>query len=264
LAAIFLALRLIETRRLDPAMEALAAYAKIVDSSALPKSIDLAATPYGILRAMFAGAKKTEDEIGRDRIAEGLKFMRFLHARAAEGRPLLEDRRLFVGIDRYERAMHKVEEDFQNYLYDAVRSIKIVLSLPRTDGAGRRDVAGLAVSNPRCFLLKEWARRDQDQPPGRDGFAFVLSQFGRSRFILGVDPAAGVHLRGLGGLMNEREKIRRAASGAPLGPPWFEGNNAFFNFRIVDSPADGSVLALSEVLDLVLEFGAGRTIAAGS
>lgn len=104
LSAIFLALRLLETRRINPAMERLAAYAKIVDSASLPPSIDLGATPYSILRAMFAGRKGPEEAANEARVGEGLKFMRFLHAKAQEGEDILENRRLFGGIERYERA----------------------------------------------------------------------------------------------------------------------------------------------------------------
>jgi hypothetical protein len=261
LASIFLTLRLVETRRFDPQMEQIAAYTKLVDSASLPPTIQLAATPYGILRALFAGAKKGEESVNRDRVSEGLKFMRFLHARAAEGRPILEDRRLFLGIDRFERAMRKVDEDLQNYLLDAARSSKLRLSLPRSDGPERKAVDALFVDNPRCFLLKEWARRDRDGAPGGAGFSFVMSQFGNSRFIRGVDPAAGVTLRGLGALINGREAFRRAALGRPPGAPWYEGDCPFFNYRIVDSPLDGTDLRPDEVLGAVLEFGRGRLLA---
>jgi hypothetical protein len=88
----------------------------------------------------------------------------------------------------------------------------------------------------------------------------VLSQFGSSRFILGVDPAAGVHLRGLGTLLNAREAGHRAAPDRPSGPPWYEGDCPFFNHRIVDSPQDGSDLSAGEVLAAVLEFGEGRMV----
>jgi hypothetical protein len=128
------------------------------------------------------------------------------------------------------------------------------------DDAGRKTVDGLAVANPRCFLLKEWARRDRERSPLGGGFSFVMSQFGDSRFILGVDPAAGVHLRGLGTLIGDREKARRESLGKPPGAPWYEGNNRFFEYRIVDSPTDDSDLTPSEVLQAVLEFGEGRLI----
>ena len=260
LASIFLALRLIETREFDAGMTALAAYTRIVDSSTLPRRIDLAATPYGVLRGHFAGTRKSEEEINRDRLDEGLRFMRFLHARLMEGRPILEDRRLFQGIDRFERAMRKVDEDHLNYLQDAHRSPALLLSLPRSDGEGLKRAAGLAVDNPHSFLLKEWARRDHDHAPQGDGFSFVLSRFGTSRFILGVDPAAGVHLRGLGTILNARETSRRAELGRPAGPPWYEGDCPFFGHRIVDSPQDGSDLTAPEVLAALLEFGEGRIV----
>lgn len=255
LAAIFLARRLIERGEIDPAMRALAAYTKIVDSSALPPDLDLAATPYGVLRALFAGAKSGEDEINRARIEEGLKFMRHLHARASEGAELMENRGLFQGIDRYERAVRKVGEDHQNYLADAARSPKFRITLPLLDGSGRRTVDGLNVTSPRCFLLKEWARRDRVYAPSGRGFAFVMCRYGDSRFIIGVDPAAGVNLRGLGGILNALETARRSELGRPEGPPWFEGDSAFFRQRIVDSPRDDSVLTPEAVFDAVRNFG---------
>jgi hypothetical protein len=255
LASIFLARRLVEQGEIDPAMRALAAYAQVVDSSALPPDLDLTATPYGVLRALFAGAKSAEDEINRERVEEGLKFMRHLHARAEAGAELMENRSLFQGIDRYERAVRKVGEDYQNYLADADRSPKFRISLPLLDGTGRMTVDGLNVAGPRCFLLKEWARRDRVYAPSGRGFAFVMSRYGDSRFIIGVDPAAGVNLRGLGGILNGLERDRLAELGRPEGPPWYEGDCAFFRQRIVDSPRDGSVLAPEAVFGAVRAFG---------
>jgi hypothetical protein len=263
LASIFLALRLVETRTFDDGMTALAAYTKLVDSSSLPRRIDLAGTPYGILRGLFAGARLSEEAINRERLDEGLRFMRFLHVKASEGRPLLEDRRLFLGIDRFERAMRKVEADHMNYLQDQHRSPAFLLSLPRSDGDGRKRVAGLAVDNPHSFLLKEWARRDHDHVPMGDGYAFVLSRFGTSRFILGVDPAAAVSLRGLGTLLSAKEAARRAERDLSTGEPWYEGDCPFFGYRIVNSPQEGSELAGPEVLAAVLEFGEGRLVRTG-
>jgi hypothetical protein len=77
LSSIFLTLKLLELGRVDAAMEKIGRYAKLVDSASLPKNIDLAATPYSILRALFSGAKKEEAELNRERASEGTKFMRF-------------------------------------------------------------------------------------------------------------------------------------------------------------------------------------------
>ncbi|MDD8026899.1 MAG: hypothetical protein PHI34_10310 [Acidobacteriota bacterium] len=255
LAAIFLAQRLIEQGEIDPAMRTLAAYAQIVDTSSLPPALDLTATPYAVLRALFAGAGDDVEAINRARLAEGLRFMKHLHARAAAGEDLMENPNLFRGIDRFERAVRKVGEDHQNYLADAARSPKFRITLPRLDGSGRQRVDGLNVAGPRCFLLKEWARRDAVYAPDGKGFSFVMSRFGDGRFIIGVDPAVGVNLRGLGGRLNGLERARRAELGRPPGPPWYEGDCVFFQYRIVDSPRDGSVLAPETVFQAVRDFG---------
>ena len=121
-------------------MRALAAYAKIVDSSALASAPrphrHALCRPAGDSSPEPARAKTT---INRERIEEGLKFMRHLHARAAEGAELMENPRLFQGIDRYERAVRKVGEDHQNYLADAARSPKFRITLPLPDGSGSAD-----------------------------------------------------------------------------------------------------------------------------
>jgi hypothetical protein len=258
LASIFLSLKLIEAGRVDAAMERLAAYANQVDSASLPDSLDLSATPYAVLRALFSGWQKSEDEINRARIEEGLKFMRFLYARAAEGLDIVENRKLFAGIDRYERAVRKVEADYANYLDDLDRGRILRLRLPRPGGQAWLAVDGLAASNPKSFLLKEWARRDREHPMDRQGFGFLMTKFGDNRFILGVNPERGIHLKGLGTLLNDKEKEIRAALGQPEGAPWYEGANAFFDYRIIDSPRDGTSLTLDEVLETVLVFGNGR------
>lgn len=255
LASIFLALRLLQNRAVDPSMEKIAGYARRVDSASLPKDIDLAATPYSILRALFAGSRKEEAEINRERLAEGLRFMRFLHARSEEGYDILENRSLFTGIDRYERAMRKVENDYFRYLEDSARAQKLSLQLPLTDGRGRRTVDGFAVRNPSSFLLKEWARRDFSQSSLGGGFSFLLTNFGNQRYILGVDPEKGINLRGLGTILNRREAQRREAAGRPFPWLWYEGNCPFFDFRIIDSPQDGTVLTHEDVVECVLAFG---------
>ncbi len=210
-------MKLLETGRVDPAMETIAAYAKMVDSAALPNSLDLAATPYAVLRALFSGSKKSEDEINRQRTDEGLRFMRFLYTRAAEGNDIIENRKLFAGIDRYERAVHKVEGDYSSYLADLDRGRILRLRLPAVDGRSVVDVDGLTVANPRSFLLKEWARRDREHPPDRRGFGFLMTKFGEDRFILGVDPDRGIHLKGLGTRLNLKELEKRTAAAPPRG-----------------------------------------------
>ncbi len=254
LSSIFLTLKLLEIGKVDASMQTIARYAKIVDSASLPKNIDLAATPYSILRALFSGAKKEESEINRERTAEGGKFMRFLYDKAQEGYDIDENRVLFSGVERYERAMRKIEADYFHYLDDASRSQRLILDLPLSQKKGKRSVDGLIVKNPSSFLLREWARRDMNLPSFREGFSFLLTNFGNQRYILGVDPDKGVHLKGLGGLLNREEARRRNASGRSFLLPWYDGNCPFFNYRIIDSPQDGTLLSQQEVVDLLQDF----------
>jgi hypothetical protein len=254
LASIFLTLRLLETGELDRAMEILAGYTRLVDSASLPKEIDLSATPYAILRALFSGVRQEESEINRQRLGEGLKFMRFLYSKSQEGYEIEENRRLFSGIDRFERASRKVENDYFQYLDDLGRADRLFLDLPLASGTGKRPVDGLGVQNPRSFLLKEWSRRDHVQSSLGKGFSLSVTGFGSQRFILGVDPTMGINLKGLGTLLNRREKEKRESVGQSFVNPWYEGNCPFFNYRIVDSPRDGTTLEYRDVLSCLTEF----------
>jgi hypothetical protein len=260
LASIFLALKLLETNRVDPSMEKIAAYAKLADSARLSKRIELSQTPYAVLRALFSGSKRSEEEINKERIEEGLKFMRFLYAKSEEGQDIVENRKLFAGIDRYERAVRKIGEDYTHYLGDLGRGQILRLDLPTLDRTSRKSVDGLAISNPRSFLLKEWAWRDKENSPSGTGFGFLMICFRSSRFILGVDPDRGVNLRGLGPLLDQREREKRNAEERAAGPPWYEGDCPFFDFRIADSPQDGTSLGHKEVLDTVLAYGNGHVL----
>ncbi len=256
LAAVFLSLRLLETGQVDDGMRRLAAYTRMVDASLLPPTIDLAATPYAVLRALFAGVKKPLEEINADRIAEGMRFMNRLYTRAAEGGDILEDRSLFAGVDRYERAVRKVEGDNAWYQGDAHHARKVMLNLPCSDGNGRILVDGLIVVDAHSFLLKEWARRDRDASPLGRGFSFVYSNYQGLRYSLGVDPAVGVNLRGLADHLSALEARKAEASGKPDRLRWYGGECPFFAYRLVVSPHEGTRLSHDEIAGAVMRFGA--------
>jgi len=254
ISSIFLALKLIEKGAIDSSMEKLARYARMVDSASLPKEIDLSSTPYSILRALFSSIKKEEEEANLERLREGLKFMGFLYSKSEEGYEITENRLLFSGIERYERAMRKAEGDYFNYLSDLNQGQKISISLPLISGKGKKKADGLIVKNPRSFLLKEWARRDRINSSLHEGFTFLMTNFGNKRYILGVDPEKGVNLRGLGTLLNKKEEEKRTASQRPLIFRWYEGDCPFFDYRIIDSPQDGTSLSHQEVVETIIAF----------
>ncbi len=253
-SSIFLALKLLEGGVIDPAMTLIAQYTKMVDSATLPKELDLSSTPYAILRALFLSIKKKEDAANLERVREGLKFMNFLHTKSIEGHEIFVNRALYSGIDRYERAIRRAEDDYFNYLCDLERGQKVTLVLPLAGGGGAKTVDGLIVKNPRSYLLKDWARRDSINPPLKQGFSFLMTNFGNKRYILGVDPEKGVNLKGLGDLLNQKEADIRKEKDRPLSCRWYDGNCPFFNFRIIDSPQDETSLSHQEIVETVLKY----------
>ncbi len=256
-ASIFLVLRLIETGTIDASMEKLAAYTKKVDSASLPKEIDLTSTPYSILRALFARIKGGEEEVNRDRVEEGLRFMRFLHSKSAEGYDIVQNKPLFSGVERFERAIRRIEGDYFYYLSDLSRAGRTVLDLPLTSGIGIKKVDALIVKNPKSLLLKEWAKRDHEASSLGDGFTLIVTNFGNRRYILGVDPEKGVNLKGLGDLLNQEEAKKRTAQQRPFPLSWYDGNCPFFDFRIIDSPQDETSLSHEEIVSVIVAFGRG-------
>lgn len=257
-ASIFISLKLLELGQVDSSLAEIAAYARMVDSASLPKSIDLTATPYSILRAIFALMKKEGEESNLDRIEEGLRLMSFLYAKCEEGYEIIENRPLFAAVDRYEKAMRRVEEDYFQYLLEVGQFPKLTLYLPSISGDKRIPVAGLICRNPKSFLLREWARRDRVNSPRGEGFGFLLTCFGNYRYILGVDPDRGVNLKGLGDLLNQKEEEKRKYAHRPFTFRWYDGNCPFFNFRIIDSPQDGPALSFQEIVRLVIQFGSAK------
>jgi hypothetical protein len=83
-----------------------------------------------------------------------------------------------------------------------------------------------------------------------------MTNFGNQRYIIGVDPTKGVYLKSLGSRLNRAEALKREAAGKPFSFRWYEGNCPFFNYRIIDSPQDGTLLAHQEIVQELLEFGA--------
>ncbi|MFC2163833.1 hypothetical protein ACFLT2_02405 [Acidobacteriota bacterium] len=254
-ASIFLSLKLIEIEKIDSSMDKIARYTKMVDSARLPKDIDLTTTPYSILRALFKSIRKEEAVANIQRIDEGLRFMQFLYTKSEEGYELLENRTLFSGIDRYQNARSEAEKDHLNYISDINKAEKTILFLPRENGKERKEVDTLFVKNPKSFLLKEWARQDRDNTKNKEGFGFLMTNFGNKKYILGVDPERGIYLKGLGDLLNQKEEERRTAEDRTMDFRWYDGNCPFFNYRIVDSPQDGTSLTYDEIIETILFFG---------
>jgi hypothetical protein len=254
IASIFLVLKLLETGKVDSAMEKIGRFTKMVDSASIPRGWDLASTPYAILRALFLKIRKKDREAYLERVRIGLRFMIFLHEETTKGHDIFQNKTLISGIREYGQAMYRAEDDYFAYLQDLEKGQLLRLELPLTSGSGKKKVDGLVARNPRSYLFKDWARRDIAHTPLKRGFSFLMTNFGNTRFILGVDPDAGVYLKGLGEKLNNQEAKQRIRENRPFTERWYEGDCPLFNFRIIDSPQDTTSLLHQDILDTVLAF----------
>lgn len=270
IAAAYLAQELLTSGVLPPGAAALAAYALQVDSATLPVTDHPEQTPYGLLAGVGrvvdqdppAGTTPEERATRRDVavLDRGMELMRYLTICAAAGRSLT-DPALFAGTHPFMAELAAVRDDYQHYLRDLAAGRVRTLALPAQDGSGPQPVSLLTVRDPTSALFKVWARQDRRHAPDGHGFVMTSVQYGEHRFVVSVDPAAGVWLRGLGAALDRAETVKRARLDQPRpGPvrpgydnadPWYDGRSPIHNYTIIDAPRAGTVLTAAEVAALV-------------
>jgi hypothetical protein len=270
IAAAYLAQELLTNGVLPPGATALAEYALQVDSATLPVTDHPEQTPYGLLAGVGrvvdltppTGETPEERAYSRDYavLDRGLKLMRYLTACAAEGLSLY-DPDLFAGPHPFQAEAQAVRDDYAQYLHDLAAGQVRTLAIPAQDGSGPQPVSLLAVRDPTSALFKVWARQDRRHAPSGRGFVMTSVQYGEHRFVVSVDPAAGVWLKGLGAALDRAETIKRARLGqertGPVRPgydnadPWYDGRAPIHNYTIIDAPRAGTVLTAAEVAALV-------------
>jgi hypothetical protein len=90
----------------------------------------------------------------------------------------------------------------------------------------------------------------------------LLTNYNHTRYILSVDPLAGVTLKGLGAELEraETEKRRQLGQQRPITPkrpgyansdPWYDGRSPLLNYMVVDTPRGGTVLTAQEIRAIV-------------
>lgn len=143
---------------------------------------------------------------------------------------------------------------------------------------------------PRCILHKYWARGDKNSPSGT-GYVFtfipsnsepvnelklaklrengVVNLTQTNKVILSVDPKSNLCLKGLGAYLEtaecekeiqlgiekfwrERSSKRFEDSWCDNLDPWFDGRS--FDYTIVDSPREGSLLTIDEIKDKFIDY----------
>ncbi len=150
-----------------------------------------------------------------------------------------------------------VESDMKAYQRDLARAEKVHVKLPLKNGRGFREVPGLWIEQPESALFKSWARGDRKSSGGEHGFIFLGVQVSDHRFILSVDPASEVGLKGLGEALERAETVKRMRLGMERKgenrpgydspDPWYDGRSPLHNYTIIDSPRAGTILIGGEV-----------------
>ncbi len=255
----YLTVKIVEKREITPFMRELANYAKLVDSSQIPKNYTLSGTPYALLYAIYQIIKNNIPKenrlhnIGVKRMEIAFEMFNFLEKHFLSGKNVWNNEKLFLGHPLYEQAQKKVLEDYKNYIKDIRRFPKGKVKLLKTSEKELKEVDYIIAIYPSSFLLKEWAKRDKKNSPSKNGFDLIVSSLFQGNFMIAVNSESGTFLKGLGDFLNIKESKKRDEKGLEK-EYWYEGDSPFFNHRIVASPSKGTVLTTKEVIDTIKEY----------
>ncbi len=259
IASSYLTKRLLETEKIDSSMREIAEYAKIVDSASLPLNIPLENTPYAVLYSLFhrfnySGDKKDKiQKIGEKRMKIGFSLLSEIEKKSKQGISIAQVMKHLSGFKDYEKGRQMVKQDYMWYLTDIKRAKTGTIDLLKDDGTGLKSVDYFYIISPKSYLLKDWVKRDFKNSPSQKGFSLIISSLYEGNFMIATSPMSGTHLKGLGALLNKYEKEKRNKKGVNI-YPWYEGDSSFFNYRIVASPGDGTILSKEEILDIFKEY----------
>jgi hypothetical protein len=244
----------------EPILTELADYVSRIDQGLVPQPEMLADSLYGIF---IAHQKIVELKFGHEttdlmRLEAGLRVIDaafFLMERSKQHGDFSYIFRFEQGWFREERRL--IKEDRARYVEDLeLRGHKY-----RARVRGRAAaVEGLWLDHPRSLLFKLWARSDLGAEGGK-GYVLLAVDWSdadrdKNRFVISVDPEAGINLKGLGELLEQKEHTKRKRLGRerPVQPvrypcdnsdPWYFGWS--HDYTIVDSPRGGTVLTGEEV-----------------
>lgn len=154
----------------------------------------------------------------------------------------------------FEAEKHLIETDRKQYKED----VRLGHAYSAPIRGVSEAVTGLWLDHPKSIFFRIWAWSDPNAPGG-NGYKFLslnLSEPGKNRFVIGVDPASGTTLNGLGEFLEKHESDKRRQIGKerPVHPirypadnsdPWYFGQG--HGYAVIDSPGEGTVLTAEEV-----------------
>lgn len=244
--------------------EALAEYARIVDSGKLP--------PDGLeqtsLWALYTAAThllssendhQDEHELYRAWLHRGFDLI----VLALESEPSsVSDVRLPEDLYGFEDEWAFLTEERGRYREDRDVAETFPIFLPINSGEYEQEVTGLRIRSPRSSLFTQIACAEGypithviiERPPRDD------ESTPSERHLITVSPESGFWLRGLGMALERLEVEARAGTGRLRSPPprwpdvtnsdpWYDGRSPIHAYTIVDTPDSGTVLTAERVIE---------------
>jgi len=220
-------------------------------------------TPYSVfmMRIHLLHPELSQDsvEVSQRMLDAGFNFLDELFDWMESGGQLGEPA-AFASLNTFEPERAALQQDLHAYQRDIQRAETLSCTLPRKDGLGRESVVGLWLQKPESALFKSWARGDAKAAGNGQGFVFLSIQLSDSRFILSVDPASDVYLKGLGDALEKMETHKRKTLGMERQgdnrpgydspDPWYDGRSPLHNYTIIDAPRAGTVQEWLEVREI--------------
>ena len=262
-SALHIACELIEGSPRMELLQLLAAYVDQIDQGFIPRPEQFADSLYGV----FVAHQHLVGGGDRQRLEAGLRVVDaalYIAEAAPDGADFST---IFCSHPEwFVRERELLECDQQTYREDHARGELFQAPV----GGLAEPATWLLLDHPRSVLFKMWARTDTADPGGRGHACMVVdwSREEKARYVLSVDPDAGLHLRGLGQQLEREESAQRERMGLqrPAEPrrypadnadPWYMGWG--HQFTIIDSPWNGTVLSARQIREVMAAWDPAAT-----
>jgi hypothetical protein len=239
----------------------LASYTSAIDAGKLKLNPDNAICVYSIFlgrthQSSIATNSMDIDSVSLNMLCSGLNLLEFLCQSASALPSKLEDTQFLRSLPELAKDIAWVENDFERYRQDMCKAELFKATLPLQNGEGYKEVNGLWISKPESALFKSWARGS--------GFTLTATQLSDSRIIISVPPDQDVNLKGLGERLETKEtEVREQMGKQRLGQnrpgydspdPWYDGRSPLHHYTIIDSPRDGTVIGMEDILSMLYSY----------
>lgn len=257
-ATLYAAQELMDIAPRTPILCKLAEYVSLVDQAKIPDPEWMSDSLYGVFQAhrllvsKKLGPKMTDFKTleAQVRVVDSAMYLMEASENKANFSSIFGER-----LEWFTEEKEFIRADMVRYKADI--ELRSHTYVARVNGRSN-PVVGLWIDHPQSIFFRIWAWSDPGAPD-ENGYGFLaldLSEDEKNRFVIGVDPASGTDLNGLGQLLerHESEKRRELNKERPIHPirypsdnsdPWYFGQG--HEYAVIDSPGRGTVLTAEEV-----------------